>query len=59
MDESRLAEFVAFAQGLKGDETSEERTFLTRLFQAFGHGVPLRPEASARVRAFAKGMPPA
>ncbi len=37
MDETRLAEFVAFARGLKGDEKSEAQTFLTRLFQAFGH----------------------
>ncbi|HIH03721.1 MAG TPA: hypothetical protein HA263_07730 [Methanoregulaceae archaeon] len=37
MDETRLAEFVAFAQGLKGDEKSEAQTFLTHLFRAFGH----------------------
>ncbi|MGD9936861.1 MAG: DNA methyltransferase [Methanoregulaceae archaeon] len=37
MDETRLAEFVAFARELKGDEKSEAQTFLTRLFQAFGH----------------------
>ena len=37
MDETRLAEFVAFARDLKGDEKSEAQTFLTRLFQAFGH----------------------
>lgn len=37
MDESRLEEFVAFARGLKGDEKSEAQTFLTHLFQAYGH----------------------
>ncbi len=37
MDETRLAEFVAFAQGLKGDEKSEAQTFLKHLFRAFGH----------------------
>ncbi|MEN6342192.1 MAG: DNA methyltransferase [Methanospirillum sp.] len=37
MDETRLAEFVAYAQGLKGDEKGEAQPFLVRLFQAFGH----------------------
>jgi len=37
MDETRLEQFVAFAQTLRGDEKSEAQTFLTRLFQAFGH----------------------
>lgn len=37
MDEARLAEFVTFAKTLKGDEKSEAQTFLTHLFQAFGH----------------------
>ena len=46
MDESRFAEFVAFAQGLKGDEKSEAQTFLTRLFQAFGHAGPYEAGAT-------------
>ncbi|GEM_PF-1070028 len=33
MDETRLAGFVMFARGLKGDEKSEAQTSLTRLFQ--------------------------
>lgn len=37
MDESRLDAFVAFARGLNGDEKSEAQTFLTHLFQAYGH----------------------
>ena len=37
MDETRLAEFAAFARGMWGDEKSEAQTFLTHLFQAFGH----------------------
>lgn len=37
MDESRLEEFVKFAQQLKGDEKGEAQVFLERLFQAFGH----------------------
>ena len=37
MDESRLEAFVAFAQGLKGDEKSEAQSFLTHLFQVYGH----------------------
>lgn len=32
-----LADFVTFAQGLKGDEKSEAPIFLNALFRAFGH----------------------
>ena len=46
MDETRLAEFVAFARGLKGDEKSEAQTFLTHLFQAFGHAGPYEAGAT-------------
>jgi SAM-dependent methyltransferase len=34
---SNLADFVSFAQGLKGDEKSEAQTFLDRFFHALGH----------------------
>jgi len=37
MDETRLAEFVAFAQGLKGDEKSEAQTFFEEIFRALDH----------------------
>ncbi len=32
-----LADFVSFAQALKGDEKSEAQTFLDRFFRALGH----------------------
>ena len=34
----RLRAFVAFAQGLKGDEKGEAQTYVDRLMRAFGHG---------------------
>ncbi|AIE75409.1 MULTISPECIES: hypothetical protein [unclassified Synechocystis] len=34
-----LQNFVQYCQDyIKGDEKSESQTFLTKLFQAFGHG---------------------
>ena len=35
--QTRLADFVSFAQSLKGDEKGEAPLFLDRLFEAFGH----------------------
>lgn len=34
----RLADFVAYARSLRGDEKGEAQVFIDRLFRAFGHG---------------------
>jgi len=37
IDTTKLADFVAYAHSLAGDEKSEAQIFLDRMFRAFGH----------------------
>jgi hypothetical protein len=47
---SRLAEFVAFAQTLKGDEKSEAQSFLDQFFRALGHKSAIEAGATFEFR---------
>jgi hypothetical protein len=47
---SRLAEFVSFAQTLKGDEKSEAQSFLDQFFRALGHKSAIEAGATFEFR---------
>jgi SAM-dependent methyltransferase len=47
---SRLADFVSFAQSLKGDEKSEAQSFLDQFFRALGHKSAIEAGATFEFR---------
>src|SRR5205814_5027772 len=47
---SSLAEFVSFAQSLKGDEKSESQSFLDQFFRALGHKSAIEAGATFEFR---------
>ena len=49
-----LAEFVRFAQTLRGDEKSEAQTFLDHFFRALGHGGVIEAGATLRSQNLSK-----
>ncbi len=53
--QGRLADFISFAKGLKGDEKGEAPLFLDRLFEAFGHDGTNEAGATHEFRVSKKG----